>query len=417
MNEEINRNIELKASHNTYSGWKAKFFTVSAGQAVSMIGSGAVQFALIWWLTNESKSSIILSIAGLFAFLPQALLGPFAGVFVDRLNRKTVMIFSDLFMGVIAALLSLAFFIGNPPYWMACVVLGIRAIGSVFQTPAAQATIPMLVPKDQLLRANSVSEFLQTGSTLLSPILGAAMFSILPMYIILLTDLAGAIIASGTLIFVKIPKLIKKSNAAKPNFIDELKEGTKCYTSDKRLYSYTIIFFICMMFYMPLGMLFPLMISSAFNGGQWYAGAAQTLYTLGMMVIALILSTFASKLKNKLTASKLGLLLFAAALFIGGILPHNTIGLWIFIITCFFMGVGVNLSTIPYIAYIQETMPQDVHGRVLSLFYTIVSAAMPLGLLFAGPISNLLGLPLWFIISGISMPLIILLFGNKKKSK
>ena len=80
------------------------------------------------------------------------------------------------------------------------------------------------------------------------------------------------------------------------------------------------------------------------------------------------------------------------------------------------MGCGVNLSTIPYVAYIQETMPKDMHGRVLSLFYTIVSVAMPLGLLFAGPISNKLGLPLWFIIAGIGMPFIVLLFGNKKNS-
>ncbi|SFU55660.1 MFS transporter, DHA3 family, macrolide efflux protein [Clostridium sp. DSM 8431] len=410
MNEEINSRVELKHLNNENTNWKRGFFTITAGQAVSMIGSGAVQFALIWWLTNESNSSLILSIAGLFAFLPQAILGPFAGVWVDRLNRKTVMIFADLFMGLVATLLSIAFLFGNPPYWMACVVLGIRAVGSVFHTPAAQATIPMLVPKDQLLKANSVSEFLQTGSSLLSPILGAALFAILPMHIILLTDLIGAIVASLTVAITKIPKLPPKDNSEKPNFISELKEGAKCYTRDKKLFSYTIIFFICMMFYMPLGMLFPLMVSDTFHGGEWYAGAAQTLYTLGMMAIAIILGTAASKLKNKLNASKIGLLLFAVALFIGGILPHNMLGLWLFILTCFFMGVGVNLSTIPYVAYIQESMPKDMHGRVLSLFYTIVSAAMPLGLMFAGPISNLLGLPLWFIIAGIGMPCIIFIF-------
>ena len=416
MSQKINLNLESNNLNEVVnSSWKKRFFIITSGQAVSMIGSGAVQFALIWWLTNESKSSMILSIAGLFAFLPQAILGPFAGVWVDRLNRKTVMIFADLFMGIIATLLSIAFFLGTPPYWMACVVLGIRAIGSVFHTPAAQATIPMLVPKDELLRANSISEFLQTGSSLLSPILGAAMFALLPMHIILLTDLAGAIIASATVAFVKIPKLVR-NKVDGPNFFSELKEGAKCYTKDKQLSSYTIVFFICMMFYMPLGMLFPLMVSNSFNGGEWHAGAAQTSYTIGMMAIAVLLGKMGSDLKNKLFASKIGLLLFAAALLVGGILPHNTLGLWIFIISCFFMGCGVNLSTIPYVAYIQETMPKDMHGRVLSLFYTIVSVAMPLGLLFAGPISNKLGLPLWFIIAGIGMPFIDLLFGNKKNS-
>ena len=89
MSQKINLNLESNNLNEVVnSSWKKRFFIITSGQAVSMIGSGAVQFALIWWLTNESKSSMILSIAGLFAFLPQAILGPFAGVWVDRLNRK-----------------------------------------------------------------------------------------------------------------------------------------------------------------------------------------------------------------------------------------------------------------------------------------------------------------------------------------
>ncbi|NLY49936.1 MAG: MFS transporter, partial [Firmicutes bacterium] len=61
---------------------------MAAGQTVSLVGSSAVQFALIWWLASETASPLLMSMAGLSAFLPQLLLGPIAGVWVDRLSRK-----------------------------------------------------------------------------------------------------------------------------------------------------------------------------------------------------------------------------------------------------------------------------------------------------------------------------------------
>jgi len=387
-------------------GWKKSFYTIISGQAVSIIGSGAVQFSLIWWLTSEFNSSTILSLAGLLAFLPQAILGPFAGVWVDRIKRKTIMICADLFMGIVAMLLAFYFYLGMPPYWVICIVLGVRAVGAVFHTPAVQSTMPLLVPKEELLRVNSISQLLQTGSNLLAPIIGAAMFSFLPMHIILLTDLVGAIIACSTVAIVKIPEL-NNNVLVKRYFINDLKEGIKCFMDDKKLSSYTIILFICTMFYMPLGMLFPLMVSDVFKGSEWHASAAQTIYTIGMLSAAMLLGVIGGKIKSKLFASKLGLILFALSLFIGGVLPHSSLGLWIFLITCYFMGMGVNISNIPYISYIQETMPEEKQGRGLSLYYTLVSAAMPIGLIFAGPISETLGLPLWFIIAGIGMILAI----------
>ena len=88
---------------NQYSqnNWKRNFLTIAGGQTVSLIGSAAVQFSLIWWLASETGSPIMMSIAGVFAFLPQLILGPFVGVWVDRLSRKTVIIAADLFIGLV----------------------------------------------------------------------------------------------------------------------------------------------------------------------------------------------------------------------------------------------------------------------------------------------------------------------------
>ena len=80
--------------------WKKDYFTILIGQGFSLISSGILQMSIIFYLTAETGSAMVLSIATLIGFLPQALIGPFAGVFVDRHSRKKVMIGADL---VIAA--------------------------------------------------------------------------------------------------------------------------------------------------------------------------------------------------------------------------------------------------------------------------------------------------------------------------
>ena len=113
--------------------------------------------------------------------MPQLVLGPFAGVWIDRLKRKTVMIGADLFIALAAGVFALLFLFGTPPYWAACAVLGVRAVGNVFHTPAIQAAVPMLVPGEQLVRANGWSQFMQSGAFMLGPVLGAALYAALPL--------------------------------------------------------------------------------------------------------------------------------------------------------------------------------------------------------------------------------------------
>ena len=86
----------------TNQNWKLPFFTIATGQAVSLIGSSAVQFALIWWLAEQTGSPMIMGMAGLVSFLPMTILSPFAGVAVDRYSRKWICIGADLFTAALA---------------------------------------------------------------------------------------------------------------------------------------------------------------------------------------------------------------------------------------------------------------------------------------------------------------------------
>ena len=189
--------------------WKSQFITVAIGQAISMLGSHGVQFALIWWLAEKTSSPFMLGISGLVAYLPMSLFSPLAGIAADRYNRKFISIFSDMAMGMVALIYAIILFFFDLPVWTVFIMLCVRGIGSTFQQPAIQSIIPQLVPKDQLIKTNGWIQLLNSGSFLIGPVIGAALYSIFPISIVLLSDVVGAILASIALAIVKIPKIAK----------------------------------------------------------------------------------------------------------------------------------------------------------------------------------------------------------------
>ncbi|KPU44429.1 2-acyl-glycerophospho-ethanolamine acyltransferase [Oxobacter pfennigii] len=394
----------MKKNKNQQNKWKRDFLTIAGGQTVSLIGSAAVQFSLIWWLASETASPIMMSIAGVFAFLPQLVLGPFAGVWVDRINRKTVIIAADLFIGLVALVFAFFFLFGNPPYWSVCMVLGIRAVGTVFHTPAIQAAVPMLVPQQELVRANGWSQFMQSGAFLLGPVLGAAMYTALPLWIILLSDLVGALIASATVAVVKIPDP-ERQVKQRPQLFHEMKEGAAAICQDRKLFIVTAATLVGMVFYAPLSTFYPLMTSGYFRADAWHASMVNLGYATGMMLCALILGKFGT-IKNKFPVIHLGLLGMGASSLLCGLLPAKMVWFWVFAALCALLGASSNLYNIPYIAYMQETIDPDKMGRAFSLIGSLSSATMPLGLLIAGPVAESRGVSLWFFVSGIALLLL-----------
>ena len=139
--------------------WKSQFFTVALGQAVSMLGSHGVQFALIWWLAEKTSSPFMLGISGIAAYLPMTLFSPLAGIAADRYNRKMISIVSDMAMGVAALIYAVLLFFFDLPVWIVFVMLCVRGIGGTFQQPAIQSIIPQLVPRDQLVKKTGRCSF------------------------------------------------------------------------------------------------------------------------------------------------------------------------------------------------------------------------------------------------------------------
>lgn len=249
-----------------YNNWKLKFYTIWAGQAVSLITSAILQMAIIFYLTEKTGSAMVLSMASLVGFLPYAVFGPAIGVLVDRHDRKKIMIGADLIIAAAGAVLAIVALYMELPIWMVMVVLFIRSIGTAFHTPALNAVTPLLVPEEQLTKCAGYSQSLQSISYIVSPAVAALLYSVWELNAIIAIDVLGAVMASITVAIVRIPKLGVQVQSLKPNFIREMKEGIVVLRQNKGLFALLLLGTLYTFVYMPINALFPLISMEYFNG-------------------------------------------------------------------------------------------------------------------------------------------------------
>lgn len=390
------------------TSWKGTFYTIMAGQAVSMIGSSAVQFSLMWHLTVTTGSATTLGLAGLAGFLPSAILSPLSGIIADRYNRKLVCILSDLSVGVLAVALAIAMGVAGVSTEAIIVVLALRSALGAFQGPAMQAMTPQFVPADELIRAGGISQMVMSASFLLGPVAGAALYAVLPLNAVLATDLVGALAAAGALLLASVPDHRAKREAGAPSApqhpLHEIKEGLAVYWENRSLTVVIVTVFFFSLFFMPLSSYYPLMTGSHFALGSAEASVVEMAWALGMFIAGGVISQL--RIRREIRFAMLSTIAIGVTCGLSGILPATYTGWLIFVVLCAFMGAAANGFNTPLIAYMQRVIDPQKMGRAFSAFQMISTVTMPLGLLIASPIAEELGVDNWFLISGIAITLI-----------
>lgn len=378
--------------------WKQAFFTIWAGQAISLITSAVLQMAIIFYLTEKTGSAMVLSIASFVGFLPYAVFGPVIGVFVDRYDRKKIMIGADLMIAVAGAVLAVIALYSELSVWMVMAVLFIRSIGTAFHSPALSAVTPLLVPEEQLTRCAGYSQSLQSVSYILSPAAAAFLYSVWELNSIIAMDVAGAIIACITVGLVPIPRPCVEEQRPKQNFMREMKEGFAVLRENRGLFVLLLIGTLYMFVYMPINALYPLISMEYFGGTPVHVSVTEIAYASGMLAGGLILGLFGN-LKKRVSFITASIFMMGFSLTISGLLPPG--GFAVFVICCAAMGLSVPFYSGIQTALFQEKVKPEYLGRVFSLTGSIMSLAMPIGLILSGFFADRIGVNHWFFLSGI----------------
>lgn len=372
------------------------YLVIFSGQAFSLFGSRLVQFALVWYLTAQTGSAQVLATASIAAIIPQVVLAPFAGAFVDRWNRKRVMMVSDSMIAAIVLVLAGLFIVDRVEVWHIYAVMLIRSTGAAFQWPAMQASTSMMVTKENLPRVAGLNQSLQGLVSIVAPPLGAVLLDIVPIEYVIAVDVLTAIMAVGPLMFIVVPQPDRKDLSAR-GVVSDMREGFRWIWSKKALVHIMLISLSINMVTNPAFSLLPLLVTDYFNGGAIELAWIQSANGLGMILGGLALGVWGGFKSKSLTA-------FSAMTIAGfGILGFSqTPGtmLWLGIFFVFIFGFMNSIGNSSFMTVLQTIIPHEMQGRVFTLVMATSIAVAPLGLTIAGPVAEMLGVRSWFLVSG-----------------
>jgi MFS transporter, DHA3 family, macrolide efflux protein len=382
--------------------WKAAFFTVWAGQSLSILGSQLVQFALIWHLTVKTGSATVLATASLVGMLPGVVLGPFIGTLVDRWNRRWIMLLADSIIALATLVLAVLFALDAVTIWHIYAVMFLRSLAGSFHGNAMSASTSLMVPVENLTRIQGINQMLNGGLNVVSAPLGALLLNVLSIQGILAIDIVTALLAILPLFFIHVPQ---------PERIERGKTGGETHATVwqdfkaglRYMLGWPGLLVICLMTVginftiIPAFSLLPLMVKDFFGGDAVQLGWVEAAMGIGMIVGGGLLGVWGG-FKRKILTSMLGLMGMGAGTLVIALAPSSA--LFLAAGGALLVGMMSPITMGPFFAVIQSTVAPDMQARIFSLLSSIGGAMAPLGLMIAGPLADRSGIQAWFLLGG-----------------
>ncbi|KAF1306030.1 MFS transporter [Enterococcus saccharolyticus] len=379
--------------------WRQNFYFFLGGQFLSGLTSMVVQYSIIWYLTKATNSATVLSYATILGMLPMVLLSPFIGGLVDRWNKKKLLIVTDSIVALFAIMLSLVgTIVGEFPLWFVFVSLLARSVAQTFQMPTIQSILPTIVPEEELTRANGQLGMIQSANFIVAPALGAFLFAIVPINLLILLDVLGAVLGIGLLFFVTIP-FVKMTGEA-VHFLEDTKFGLQKLIQNRGLWLITLIGSAFTLIFMPAASMYPLMTMEYFGRSVGDAGLIEVIYAGGMLLGGTIIGMF-GKWKNRMQPILLAYLVMGVTIGLSGTLPTTNKGFIWFIILNALAGFATPYFNTLLMAMIQQSYEPQHLGRILGVLNSLMSITGPVGLIFAGPLADKIGVEKMFVIAGV----------------
>lgn len=267
------------------TGWQKRILLFLTSQCITLFGSTLVQMALVWYATMQTSSGVWVAAFTVCSYLPQFLISFIGGVWADRYHRKKLIIGADLLIAFVTFVMVLAIpHISSEPALLGglLVMSVIRSLGAGIQTPAVNAIIPQLVPEDQLMRYNGINATMQSIVNFAAPAAAGVVFAISTLRTTLMIDIVTAILGTGLLSCLALPK--QNTSIEKASVFSDMKIGVKYAFADKLIGKLLIIYGPFTFFCVPAGYLAGLLVRRVFGDTYWYLTAVEVHLFFGKLL-------------------------------------------------------------------------------------------------------------------------------------
>ncbi|MCC6703747.1 MAG: MFS transporter [Thermomicrobiales bacterium] len=381
----FNRWITARAPVFRHSNYR-KYF---GGQLISVVGTWMAQIAQAWLVLTLTDSPMLLGLVPVFQFGPSVLFGLWGGLVADRFPKRQIMISTQIASSILQFSLAALILSGHIALWHVFAIASLLGVVQAFDTPARQAFASELVPRDQLIQAVSLNSAVFNAGRLVGPALGGL--------ILALVGSGWCFVINGLTFFAVIVQLMRMDESKLFSPLGRRTGGNTREGIDFMRGNPTIMLIVLMMafvstFSMAYSVWMPLLARDVLDRGAGGFGILMSALGFGAMTGGLALAFAGSRRPSSamipLTAGLLG----ASGIVIGtaGFISAPLLAfMFILPVAGFMQTFTASLSN----SSVQMLAPDELRGRVLSIYFMVFNSGLPLGALIAGATSEWFGMP------------------------
>jgi len=358
--------------------WNKNFFLLWQGSLVSFIGDMLYQFALGFWVLDQTGSTAIMGMVMAAGFIPQIVFGIFAGTYVDRHDRKKVIVITDLIRGIAVLAGGILALLNLLPVWGVVILSVIIGACSSFFYPAIGSSLPDLVPSKSLDRANSLTSMIQGGGKIIGKAMAGFFFAIVGAPVLFIANGISYLLSALSESFISIPQVHKENSQRK--FLEDLKAGGKYLWEHKALRFFIILAALQNFTFVVAEVLFlPYFKEELWLGPEKF-GVFEAVSACGALLAMILLAFYTIPQGRR---ARLFIFSFIFQCILMAVVPlfSSFYMMLIFIFLSLFVNAMVNVM---FRSFLQKAIPSNMRGKVFGFVGVLLTSLMPIGLSLGG---------------------------------
>jgi MFS family permease len=393
--------------------WRAlrhrNFRLFFGGQSISLIGTWMTRIAISWLVYRLTKSALLLGLVGFAGQIPTFLLAPLAGVIVDRMDRRALLVWTQSLAMVQSLALAWLTLTHRINIYEILALSVMQGFINAFDMPGRQSfMVKMVEDKADLSNAIAINSSMVNSARLIGPTLAGMLIAVSSEGWCFLVDGVSYIAVIASLLMMRLPRAMMER--ATTTMVAQLREGWTYVANSAPIRTILLLFALLSLMGWPFMVLMPIFAAQVLHGGPHTLG-----FLMGAVGVGSLVSALALVLRKSVRGLTKMIPIASVAFGVGLICFGFSSVLWLSMLMMLVTGFGMMQGMVVSNTILQTLVDENVRGRVMS-YYTMAFVGMaPFGSLLAGGLAHAIGAQRTVMVSGVACILGALWFWTRLK--
>ena len=376
-----------------------------AGQFISLTGTWMQSVAQSWLVYRLTGSVVLLGMIGFASQIPVFLLAPFGGTFADRYNRHRILMFTQSFAMLMAFSLALLTLTGSIQIWHLFVIAAGLGIANAFDIPARQAFAVDMVGKDDLINAIALNSSMFNGARIVGPAIAGVLVALVGEGWCFFANAVSYIAVLSGLLLMKITPVVRHSQGSA---LAHIAEGFGYVAKTPPVRALLLLLGLVSLMGGPYAVLMPIFADQYLGGGSSTLGFLMGASGCGALLAALLLAS-----RKEVFGLGRWVAYACGGLGVSLVLFSFSRSFWLSALLLLPVGFSMMTQMSSSNTLVQAMIPDELRGRVMSLYSMMFMGVAPIGALVAGTLAGMIGAPETIAIGGTVCIVGAFVFGYK----